>query len=70
MEIFFLKKSSVHSLYFWYVAKFSVFYTLTQPRTWGSDWSHAGDICFFKQNKLKKKTHSETRKPNPQGSGI
>ena len=35
---------------------FSVFYTLTQPRTWGSNWSHTGDICFFKQNKLKKKS--------------
>ena len=29
---------------------------LTQPRTWGSNWSHVGDICFFKQNKLRKKS--------------
>ena len=35
---------------------FIVFYTLTQPRTWGSNWSRAGDICFFKQNKLIKKS--------------
>ena len=35
---------------------FNVFYTLTQPRIWGSNWSRAGDICFFKQNKLKKKS--------------
>ena len=47
---------------------FSVFYTLTQTRIWGPNWSLAGDICYFKQNKMDK--ISETRRPNAQGSGI
>ena len=29
---------------------------LTQPRTWGSNRSHAGVICFFKQNIFLKKS--------------
>ena len=32
---------------------FFVFYTLTQSCTWDPNRSLAGDICFFKQNKMK-----------------
>ena len=35
---------------------FSVFYTLTQTRILGPNWSLAGDICYFTQNKMKKKS--------------
>ena len=35
---------------------FSVFYTLTQTRISGPNWSLAGDICYFTQNKMKKKS--------------